>query len=227
MFRPGVLLDGDEHAQAHIHINTPLIDAVIRDDVDGVRQRLAAGVRIDGDNSRALHLARSAEVATMLLTAGFDVAAKITGHTPLHFAAMRNGAHVSGVIRVLLAAGARIDELNDRGCSPLHVASASFDPTAARALIDGGADVNFPSRGGSTPIELAASAGAEACCDLLVRAGAVIFERTVLRASVLYPHVASMLAGARARWDDHGPRYWWIVVAVTAKRRPAKRCVVQ
>jgi hypothetical protein len=67
--------------------------------------------------------------------------------TPLHLAGDDK------VVAVLVAAGAQVNALDDRGRTPLHTARQSI---VAKALIDRGADLRIRTPQGRTAMEIAA-----------------------------------------------------------------------
>lgn len=114
-----------------------------------------------------LHVAAAgyrAEIAKMLLAAGADVnAAKNRRRSqPLHYAAdgyLENPAWNAGrqvaMIRLLLEAGARIDEQDKNGATPLHRAVRTRCAAAVKCLLEAGADPAIRNKPGSTPFHLA------------------------------------------------------------------------
>lgn len=111
----------------------PLHYAAGRNDVETVRQRLAAGVDVNLPEKRE-------------------------GYTPL-FSAVQGGA--LDTARILLEAGADLGAATTAGAAwtPLHVAvlnwRASADGAVIRLLLDYGADKAGQSAKGSTPRDLA------------------------------------------------------------------------
>jgi ankyrin repeat protein len=99
--------------------------------------------------------------------------------TPLHMAADWPGFFPGGpeVVAVLIAAGADPSaavEGSWHAETPLHWAASSDDVEVARALIDGGADIEATgaSIGGGTPLDDAVGYGCWRVARLLVRSGA-------------------------------------------------------
>lgn len=86
----------------------------------------------------------------------------------------------TAVMRALLDAGARVDEHDEEGLTPLHWAVLSNQVANAELLIEHGADVNRVDRHGMTPLLYAASIdfGDSRMVDLLLRHGAKTDART-------------------------------------------------
>lgn len=89
------------------------------------------------------------------------------GNTPLHLAA-RDGR--SEIIQALLGAGAKVNQANDAGATPLHYATRHDGATAL--LLQNGADVNALDCCGRTPLHWAAAYRADAVASRLLGAGA-------------------------------------------------------
>lgn len=101
------------------------------------------------------------------------------GDTPLHFAGERTNRKIDdatyhGLIDLLLANKARVDERNGIGLTPLHLWTM-FDASAraVEMLLDHGAPVSAKAtRDGWTPLHGAAGAGRTDLVQLLLRRGA-------------------------------------------------------
>ena len=96
--------------------------------------------------------------------------------TPLHVVADWPGYFPNGpqIVRILLAAGGD-PNARDPGKpseTPLHWAASSDDVDVARALIDGGADINMPDGSIGTPLDNAIGYGCWNVARLLVERGA-------------------------------------------------------
>ena len=87
------------------------------------------------------------------------------GWTPLH-AAAAGGADV-GVMRRLLAAGARVDHRQSAGYTALHEVAAIGNADVVRLLLEAGAESDARNGEGRTPAELARAAGHAALADVL------------------------------------------------------------
>jgi ankyrin repeat protein len=87
---------------------------------------------------------------------------------------------LTGSARALLDAGAKVDEADDDGITPVSWAAISNRIAIARLLIEHGADVNHVDKKGMTPLLYAASVdfGDSAMVDLLVKSGARANART-------------------------------------------------
>jgi serine/threonine-protein phosphatase 6 regulatory ankyrin repeat subunit B len=178
---------------------TPLLWAAHNDDLDAVRLLLAAGADVKASNrynitalSEACNVSDGSMIEA-LVKAGADVNATFgEGETPL-MAAARTGS-VAGV-KALLAAGAQVSAADKyRGETALMSAVAENHADVARLLITAGANVNARStlydfkfrkvaaggtqavysRGGLTPLLLAARQGSIESAQALLDAGADI-----------------------------------------------------
>ena len=150
---------------------TPLHGATRSGRVDLIALLLAAGADPDPtfDGETALHVAaRNANIGAMiaLLDAGADANADDRAReTPLHEAAKAEPANASrksqDVVRcaegisLLLEAGSRPEETDQRGSTPLHVTAAGGFPETVTALVTGGAPLSTPNAQGETPLHLA------------------------------------------------------------------------
>src|SRR5215831_18905031 len=127
---------------------SPVADAAMRGDRDGVRNLLKQGADVSaaqGDGMTALHWAAErgdGALTQMLLYAGANVAAvtRVGQYTPLHLASR---AASPAVAEALLKAGANPGALTvPSGVTPLHFAAQSGSADVIAMLIDHGADVN-------------------------------------------------------------------------------------
>jgi ankyrin repeat protein len=81
------------------------------------------------------------------------------------------------VVRRLIGAGAPLDHVNNLGWTALIESivlgnGGSRHVATLTALVEGGADVNVPDRGGATPLALARARGFRDMVVVLERAGA-------------------------------------------------------
>jgi len=85
----------------------------------------------------------------------------------------RNGVADRDVIRYLVAKDGDIDDRDENGDSPLHLAVKGGERVVARYLIRQGADVNLVNGSGEAPLDLAIRRGDRDIAELLQRNGAV------------------------------------------------------
>lgn len=159
----------------------PLIRAVLKGHVNIVKLLLRNGAMVDAvypkTGGTALHeAARLGQVlgAKYLLTSGADVEKRDgQGHTPLLAAAAGVGSKCGDMVRELIAAGARVDTVEDKTRnSPLHVASDLGNNDVVERLLRGGADLAGKNAVGQIPLHLAAGKGHQEVVSQLLRAGA-------------------------------------------------------
>lgn len=124
---------------------------------------------------RAVRAGGLAEVSAAL--GGADVnAADVDGETALHHAARRGEVEV---VRLLVAAGARVDARNRYACTPLHVAARANGAEVVQALLDGGAAVATADIFGATALHVAAEAGRGESVSRLLERGALREARDI------------------------------------------------
>ncbi|KAH9630579.1 hypothetical protein HF086_016083 [Spodoptera exigua] len=151
----------------------------------------------DGRRSTPLHLAAGynrARAVRLLLQRGADVHAKDkgtpslpgecsvealvnfqhvgTGDRPLHCAASSVYPKRKQVMEMLIRKGARVNEKNKDGQTPLHVATEHAHLDAMDLLLRHGAKVNACDGRGSSALAVAARRDSAAACRLLLACGA-------------------------------------------------------
>jgi ankyrin repeat protein len=129
--------------------------------------------RIDSGNHQRTPLIIAADrgdpaLVTLLLAKGANATAKgiesfghTKGRTALHFVAeeVHNGTEESRaeVVRLLLANGAVVEEKDEHGNTPLHLAASMGNTVIAELLLARGANVNAKTNHGETPLSCAMS----------------------------------------------------------------------
>lgn len=156
-----------------------VFEAAAAGDAERVRTLLAAEPSLRDahapDGWTPLHLAghfRQVGVVDVLLAHGADVNAVSRNdhaNAPLH-AAAAGGADI-GVMRRLLAAGARVDHRQSGGYTALHEVAAIGNADVVRLLLEAGAEPDVRNGEGRTPAALARAAGHAALAEVLDGAG--------------------------------------------------------
>ena len=158
--------------------DTPVADAAMRGDLEGLRALLKQGADVNaaqGDGMTALHWAAfkdDVEMAEILTYAGANLAAvtRVNAISPL-FLAAQNGS--ATMVETLLEAGADANAAMGTGTTPLMLTAASGSAAAVAALIDSGADPNATeTRYGQTPLMFAAALNRVDAMTALLEGGA-------------------------------------------------------
>jgi len=145
-------------------------------DLEELQEIRAAGLSVDApdqDGVRPLHLAAEfghAACVRFLLEAGADaLKADSDRWTPLHGAA----AGTVECVELLLSHGARVNERDGRGRTPLGIAVGYYRLGVVERLLQAGADPNVQDREeGRVPLHFAAREGEQEMVELLLRHGA-------------------------------------------------------
>ena len=197
-------------------IDSPVADAAMRGNSDGLRTLLQNGADVNaaqGDGMTALHWAAEhgdAAAAGMLIYAGATVeaATRIGQYTPLHVASKSGSAEV---VKLLIEAGADVTVLTSTsGAAALHMAAGAGDTAVISALIEAGADINArESEWDQTPLIFAASKNRVAAVKVLLELGADpgLASKTVdlVAASTLVDAARDLQRGVLDSFQDPTP----------------------
>lgn len=80
------------------------------------------------------------------------------------------------IVEILIANGADVNEKNEQGWTPLHLAATCRNPQTAEALITHGADIHSKTIYGQTPLHCASYSDCPQVTELLIACGAEIDE---------------------------------------------------
>ena len=171
----------ERHLYWGANVNAPDPDGNMPLHVASVRGRtIVVGMLLDGgaelearnrDGQTPLYVALMngrTQLAELMVARG----AKIDPDGLLHEVA-RNGVSDRDVIRFLVASGGDINNRDENGDTPLHLAVRQGERVVAKHLIDQGADVNSVNQAGDAPLDLAIRRDDSDIMQILQRNGAV------------------------------------------------------
>ena len=161
---------------------TPLHVAAFRKQYAAARALIAGGADPNALDRQQYDIVTIAAVANDLamLKLALDGRASARNVTsPYRGTALIAAAHLghAEVVKMLIAAGAPLDHVNNLGWTALIEAIVLGDGGAnhtetLRALVEAGANVGLPDRNGATPLALARGRGYKDMIEILERAGA-------------------------------------------------------
>lgn len=184
----------------------------------------------DDDANAAVAALRAGDLAA--LTRALDARAEIIGgrvpgyggRTLLHLVADWPGYTPRGpeVVRLLVERGANpnVRDDDDHGESPLHWAASNDDVDVARALLDGGADIEMPDGSIGTPLDNAIGYGCWHVAELLAQRGARVEKLWHAAALGRLDRLEELLTPVPAR-NDISQAFWHACAA--SQRRAAQR----
>jgi ankyrin repeat protein len=111
--------------------------------------------------------------------ADYSVRDKYGWYSPIHIAIMSNKKHAPKIINLLVRYGAKVDEFDEFGNSPLHLACYKGNLNVVRSLIYNKANVNLKNPLDKTPLHYAAERSDGAFVDLLLASGADVCVKDI------------------------------------------------
>ncbi|HEV8059475.1 MAG TPA: ankyrin repeat domain-containing protein [Gemmataceae bacterium] len=145
------------------------------------------------------------------------------GRTPLHVVADWPGYFPNGpkIVRMLIEAGAdpnARDPYQPSSETPLHWAASSDDVDVARALIDGGADVEVPNGSIGTPLDNAIGYACWHVARLLVERGAKVDKLWHAAALGMLDRLEELLSGQYGTEPEALSQAFWHACAAGQRR---------
>ena len=164
--------------------NTQLINATFANDSTLVASLLTMNANPSIQNTEedtALHIAifmENSGIVRLLLEGGSNPNIHdILGRTPLNLLLINyenspDKAIMNNIARFLVKFGANVNEINDRGFAPLHMAILIGSQELVEILLSGGANQNVEDLDGNNSLIFAIYQGANEIVKLLIKSGA-------------------------------------------------------
>ncbi|WP_264707971.1 ankyrin repeat domain-containing protein [Wolbachia endosymbiont (group B) of Agriphila straminella] len=151
--------------KAQLDLDKELLTAVQDGDLNKVEglANQGAGLNTKGSNDwTLLHFAvfsNKFDIVKFLLDKNANIKAKdVYGNTPLHVAAQYDSK--LEIVEFLLDRNASgINDVNNNGSTPLHLAIQGNKPSTVKLLLNKGANINAKDKDGKTPLDLAVQEG--------------------------------------------------------------------
>lgn len=163
----------DEYQKAKTKMSADLKE------LDAMGMTLAKSCEYFGVSSVTVDLRSAADEGDVvnvkrLIAAGADLnASDAYGYRAIHFAARKQGEQGAEIVRLLIAAGAKVDWVDSEGSTPIYAAAEAGNVEAIEALLAAGANPNTPNKRGWLPIERALNyPGFSKAVKALIRGGA-------------------------------------------------------
>ncbi|GAB5370816.1 hypothetical protein AAMO2058_001525700, partial [Amorphochlora amoebiformis] len=162
---------------------SPVLVACQEGHADIIRYLCDQGGDIDRPNSQGHNPLLSAVAANRPQSVEALIYGKVSvnkkesseGVFPLYLAAQDGYVDIA---RMLIEAGAKLNQVSDHGASPLFIACQLGQVEIAKLLLDNGADVDQPDHFGTSPLAIALSKNHMEVVQMLLRAGANV-DRSV------------------------------------------------
>lgn len=172
----------DINCKDKVNGDTPAHAAAAAGQIHTLKTILELGYEVDienNTNNTALHIACKNghdDLVQVLLENGADVNKRCkTDSTPLHYAAM--SLHGDITVELLISKSACLDLQDNKGKTPLHLASYFGREKRLETLLNYKANFEILDNQGNSPLHLAASRGNNMVVSLLLNAGADPFCR--------------------------------------------------
>ena len=150
---------------------------------------------------------RCPEICRFLVDRGCNIHAIVTSQLVEHgnalMIAIRRGNFYT--MRMLLSAGANVDDCDMDGRAALHYAAEDFSPDQMRELFRHNADMCCMDRGGETPFDIAKASGNVKVLDLLIQ----MYSHRLSQNNLHHLALHELLRSAKYSFADFQVGYWF------------------